>query len=287
MIRRLTYKKVYVNTKYRTPDSKSSSDFKIQLRESFEVPENTICQVHEISIPHSWYSINTNNQNLYFRHQVLPPSTPQGITYRRVIIPEGNYTAPELANAIKTELNNVFDSGGRTDTYGAVYNTLSNNITISSNYPDIIFIPLTDNDVVPIAGSFSNSVDVNSLQSINTVLSFYDTVNDAYTSSAPWTTGFINLLYHQDIYIACPELSNNNFHTPSSYSNAVVKKVSVNAPFAGVVVDSHGISEYDYINVSKRTITTLTFRLLDETGNTIDLNGANASFSLLFHNIDM
>ena len=172
MIRRLTYKKVYVNTKYRTPDRKSSSDFKIQLRESFEVTENTICQVHEISIPHSWYSINTNNQNQYFRHQVLPPSTPQGITYRRVIIPEGNYTAPELANAIKTELNNVFDSGGRTDTYGAVYNTLSNNITISSNYPDVIFIPLTDNDVVPIAGSFSNSVDVNSLQSINTVLSF-------------------------------------------------------------------------------------------------------------------
>ena len=65
--RPLTYKKVYVNSQYRVSDSRSSSDFKIELQDTFEIPDNTIMQVHEVAIPNAWYSISTNNQNLYFR----------------------------------------------------------------------------------------------------------------------------------------------------------------------------------------------------------------------------
>ena len=285
--RPLTYIKVYVNSKYRVSDSRSTSDFKIELQDTFEIPDNTIMQVHEVAIPNAWYSINTNNQNLYFRHQILPPATPQGITYRRIEIPVGNYTAPELATTIQTQLNTFFDSGGRTDSYSATYDTLTNKIIISSNYSEVVFIPLTDADVPPVAGSFSNSVDINNLNSINDVLGFTTSVGDAFTSSAPWTTGFINLLTYPDVYISCPELSNNNFHSPSAFSNAVIKKIPVNAPFAGVISDSYGIAEYDFINVSKRNIKRLTFRITDGAGNVIDLNNVHITFSLLFHNRDM
>ena len=226
-------------------------------------------QLHEVAIPNTWYSINSSNQNLYFRHEILPPATPQGITYRRIEIPAGNYTAPELATAIQTQLNLFFDSGGRTNSYSATYDTITNKIIISSNYSEVVFIPLIDADVPVFAGSFSNSVDVNNLNSINEVLSFTTAVGDAFTSSSPWTTGFVNLLNYSDVYISCPELSNNNFHTPSGFSNAVVKKVPVNASFAGVVYDT-SMSDYDYINVSKRNVKRLTFRVLDETGNVID-----------------
>ena len=104
-IRPLTYKKVYVNSKYRTSNSRGISDFQIELRETFEIPDGTIMQVHELAIPNTWYSINSNNQNLYFRHQIIAPATPQRITYRRIEIPVGNYSPPELANAIQTQLN--------------------------------------------------------------------------------------------------------------------------------------------------------------------------------------
>ena len=98
-IRPLTYKKVYVNSKYRTSNSRGISDFQIELRETFEIPDGTITQVHEISIPNTWYSINTNNQNLYCRHQIIAPATPQGITYRRIEIPVqiANKKFPEQA----------------------------------------------------------------------------------------------------------------------------------------------------------------------------------------------
>ena len=150
-----------------------------------------------------------------------------------------------------------------------------------------MFIPLTDADVPTFVGSFSNTVDLNNLNSINNVLGFFTSVGDAFTSSSPWTTGFINLLNYPDVYISCPELSNNNFHSPSALSNAIIKKVPVNVPFAGISSDSYGITDYDYVNVSKRNIKRLTFRILDGAGNVIDLNNINVSFSLLFHNKDM
>ena len=285
-IRPLAYKKVYVNSKYRTSNSRGISDFQIELRETFEIPDGTIMQVHELAIPNTWYSINSNNQNLYFRHQIIAPATPQGITYRRIEIPVGNYSPPELANAIQTQLNFFFDGGGRSNSYTVTYNTISNKMTVSSNYAEVLFIPLTDADVPSFVGSFSNSVDLNNLNSINEVLSFNVTVGDSFTSSAPWTTGFIKLLHHQDLYISCPELSNNNFHSPSSFSNAIVKKVPVNASFAGIINDPYGVTDYAYVNVSRRSIRRLTFRITDETGSLIDFNGVNLSFSLLFHNSD-
>ena len=199
----------------------------------------------------------------------------------------GNYTAPDLASAIQTQLNTFFDSGGRTDSYSVTYDTLTNKIIVSCNYSEVVFIPLTDADVPTFVGSFSNSVDLNNLSSINTVLGFMTPVGDAFTSSAPWTTGFINLINYPDVYISCPELSNNNFHSPSAFSNAIIKKVPVNAPFAGIISDSYGITDYDYINVSKRNIKRLTFRIMDGAGNVIDLNNINVTFSLLFHNKDM
>ena len=244
-------------------------------------------QVHEVAIPNAWYSINTNNQNLYFRHQILPLATPQGITYRRIEIPVGNYTAPDLASAMETQLNAFFDSGGRTNSYSAIYDTLTNKITISSNYSEVVFIPLTDTDVPTFVGSFSNSVDLNNLNSINNVLGFTTPVGDAFTASSPWTTGFINLINYPDVYISYPELSNNNFHSPSAFSNAIIKKVPVNAPFAGIISDGYGITDLDFLNVSKKNIKRLTFRITDGAGNVIDLNGINVTFSLLFHNRDM
>ena len=136
-------------------------------------------------------------------------------------------------------------------------------------------------------GSFSNSVDLNNLNSINNVLGFTTPVGDAFTASSAWTTGFINLINYPDVYISCPELSNNNFHSPSAFSNAIIKKVPVNAPFAGIISDSYGITDFDYINVSKRNIKRLTFRITDGAGNVIDLNGMNVTLSLLFQNQDM
>ena len=112
----------------------------------FQLEENMLCQIHEVSIPHSWYSINSTNNNLYFRHQVIPPGIVAGITYRKITIPEGNYTANDLAQTIEIALNLVYDTGDRPNTYSISYNTSTNKHTFSSNYATVIFVVLTDGE---------------------------------------------------------------------------------------------------------------------------------------------
>ena len=43
-IRPLTYKKVYVNSKYRTSNSRGISDFQIELRKPLKYPMALLCK---------------------------------------------------------------------------------------------------------------------------------------------------------------------------------------------------------------------------------------------------
>ena len=50
MMNKLTYKKVYVNSNYRLPQSNSSSDFVIELDQNFECPDGTRMYITEVSL---------------------------------------------------------------------------------------------------------------------------------------------------------------------------------------------------------------------------------------------
>ena len=56
MSNRLTYKKIFVDSKYRSPQSNSSADFSVELNENLETPEGTRLYVTDISIPAVWKS---------------------------------------------------------------------------------------------------------------------------------------------------------------------------------------------------------------------------------------
>ena len=164
----LKFKKVYIDSSYKV--SGTSSDFTIDLPETVQLEENMLCQIHEVSVPHSWYSINEDNNNFYVMKGILPPETPSGVTYRKLIIPVGNYTATELATQLETSLNTL-DSGSRTNSFSVSYLAGLNKIQIQSNYPEVIYTVLTDFDVLVDNGErFIETVDANNLKSINKVL---------------------------------------------------------------------------------------------------------------------
>ena len=60
MSNRLTYKKIFIDTKYRTQQSNSSADFSIDLNENLETPEGTRMYVTDISIPAVWKTTEIN-----------------------------------------------------------------------------------------------------------------------------------------------------------------------------------------------------------------------------------
>ena len=274
----LKFKKVYIDSSFKV--SGTSSEFTIDLPETVQLEENMLCQIHEVSIPHSWYSINSTNNNLYFRHQVIPPGVIAGITYRKITIPEGNYTAVDVAQTIEIALNLVYDTGDRPNTYSISYNTSTNKYTFSSNYATVIFVVLTDGEVAPLSGSFSDPVDVNNLNSINRVIGNTTPATDAYTNVAPYTTNFIDLTPVKNVYLHCNEISNFNQLTVAGNSS-IIKKDPVNVPYSGVVNDNE-LSSVDYIDVSGKMLRRLNFRLSDHLNQNINLNGVDISFTLTF-----
>ena len=274
----LKFKKVYIDSSYKV--SGTSSEFTIDLPETVQLEENMLCQIHEVSIPHSWYSINSTNNNLYFRHQVIPPGIVAGITYRKITIPEGNYTANDLAQTIEIALNLVYDTGDRPNTYSISYNTSTNKYTFSSNYAAVIFVVLTDGEVAPLSGSFSDPVDVNNLSSINRVIGNTTPATDAYTNVAPYTTNFIDLVPIKNIYLHCNEISNFNQLTVAGNSS-IIKKINVTVPYLGVINDNE-LSSVDYIDVSGKMLRRLNIRCSDHLNQNINLNEVDISFTLTF-----
>ena len=274
----LKFKKVYIDSSYKV--NGTSSDFTIDLPETVQLEDNMLCQIHEVSIPHSWYSINSTNNNLYFRHQVIPPGVIAGITYRKVVIPEGNYTAVDLAQTIEIALNLLVDTVDRPNTYSLIYNSSTNKITISSNYSTVIFVVLTDGEIAPVAGVFSDPVDVNSLNSINRVIGNTTPATDAYTNVAPYTTNFIDLVPFKSLYLHCNEISNYNQLTVAGNSS-IIKKINVSVPYLGIINDNE-LSSFDYIDVSNKMLRRLNFRISNNLNQTVNLNNVDVSFTLTF-----
>ena len=274
----LKFKKVYIDSYYRV--SGTSSDFTVDLPETVQLEDNMLCQIHEVSIPHSWYSINDTNNNLYYRHQVIPPAVPNGITYRKITIPEGNYTASDLAQTIEIALNLRVDTGDRPNTYSIHYNSSTNKFTISSIYATVIFVVLTDGEVAPVANVFSDPVDVTNLNSINRVMGNTTPATDSYTNVAPYTSNFIDLVPFKNLYLHCNEISNFNQLSVAGNSS-IIKKIPANVPYLSIINDNE-LSSVDYIDVSNKMLRRLNFRLTNHFNQVLNLNDVDVSFTLTF-----
>ena len=53
----LDVKKFYVDTRFKTKESASDSDFYVQLPRQFNVPENVVAYIDDIVIPVCWRTL--------------------------------------------------------------------------------------------------------------------------------------------------------------------------------------------------------------------------------------
>ena len=58
---------IYIDTRFKTRDSISNSNFKIDLGQSLLFPENSVFYIDDICIPHSWTTVDYFNNKLDFR----------------------------------------------------------------------------------------------------------------------------------------------------------------------------------------------------------------------------
>ena len=107
----LPLKKIYTVSRDKTVDSKSASNFKIELPNTVQMPDNTVFFVTDISVPHVWKTIEEGfTDKLYLRYNTPFPRAP-GSVGRHVIacLAEDNYTLTQLAAHIQAQINGGID----------------------------------------------------------------------------------------------------------------------------------------------------------------------------------
>ena len=193
---------VYIDSIYKPVDSVSNSDFTYEIKESIDIADNTICYIDDISIPHTWYTIEDCNNQLYNE------TTNSDLTLSAsvITIPMGNYTASGLATALSFLLQTRLSEYGCSCNYNHNVGTIKITSSINSS-----FRIMTDAFAVSLQGSilgwYGNmgeeigQPNYNNLKSINEVLR-----NSIHIPAEPfYESGFIDL----------PNVHNMLTHSPN------------------------------------------------------------------------
>jgi hypothetical protein len=288
-------KKVYVDSRFRTNDSDSNSDFKFELNEALDLPDNTVCYVDDISIPHTWRTIESYNNKFYIILRTTVANPNGSATYNwipyMITIPDGNYDGYRLASGMQDLLNSIEINF----TFEVKYNTATGSIKIEEttegsgnafDVPTDLGIATWDtetNNQYPWRNIEGTIVypDVAFPQSINGVLRNTEMVpvNLSFMYST-YQSGFLDLLNIHNIYIHCPNLGHFNSIGVRG-ENTIIKKVPVSSSFGYLIIDTV-VSPHDKMDVSRQNVKTIHITLKDVSGNVINLHGANCSLSLIF-----
>jgi hypothetical protein len=277
-------KKICVDSRFRNDLSKSNTDFKVDLAESFHLPDDTAVIITDISIPRSWYSVEYYSENFYFR-LVEPDEADPGVTWiqdYRIKLTHCNHT---ITTIMEDLVNGMNAAVGSLSMFRASADTTTATITIEVAEGKKLYI-FSDKDLLNRVNGTWNGDDYDAFRpySCNAIIGFNDNYDytKPYTSSNPWVSGVIDVMGIHNIYITCSQFGNNSIG-PKGEKN-ILKKVVVNTPFGGIITENW-LNDQDYTDCSKQLIRSLDFRLTDSYGNTLELHGGHVSFTLIFVNV--
>ena len=100
--------KAYADSRFRARDSNSDSDFQF---EPLDLPDSTVCYVDDMSIPHTWRTVESHSKFyiIFKMEYLISGGTDMAVGYNYdpfvSTSPEGNYTGANLASGIQELLN--------------------------------------------------------------------------------------------------------------------------------------------------------------------------------------
>ena len=280
MSNKLVYKKIFIDSNYRLPQSKSSADFTIELNENMECPEGTRLHITDISIPASWKSTEINFYE--YIYVMIFDNSDAFVKNFRVYLGNKIYYSEQLAFDIHAGMNSNtedLNSGGIFNyAYDSATRTVEFSIKDGLNYK--VKIPTNDELANYVNNSWNTTqanYDSSNPLSINYLLS-------NYVPSSPltvWTSSYLNLVPFRYIFISSPELSDYRYSAPNTYSSSIIKKVLVSSQLGGIINDAGSSLSEDFIDIGNKNLKRLSFKITDERGTVMNLYGIPVQFALL------
>ena len=277
--------KVYVDSRHRI--SGTNEDFVWQIPETVDIPDSW-CYIDCVLVPNTFFSIRQNyNNKVYLKERV-------GTTDHYIVlnIQPGQYNGVTLATALQTAMNAVTQMGA--SNYTVVYDVDTAKIKITSSAATgnqfTIFGEIALNGGLWNASGNSSPVDLNNTQSANKVFGFNEgqLIGTAHATDAAPTAripligdSVIDVQRHHCLYVHS-DLGEPGSSWGCRGESSVIRRVVVDALQNGLAIDRHTTS-WDAVEVGSKALRSMSFRLADDNGTTVDLQGHHWSFSLVFH----
>ena len=261
----LPIKKIYIDTRFKSSDSRSDSDFKIDFPTTLLMPEDTGFYIDDVCIPHTWYTVETGrNDKLHFGFN-------SGNSI--VSIPEGNYTTTTLGEAIAAAMNAAI-TGSNINTFFSNWDKLKNTfvITLADSLLTNRFEIYNDAQLKERNSSALGA-------SINLLIKNPPSKG---LNNSPFISGYVDNIPTRNLYLCCSGLGNFNTATLNGNRN-VVKKIPVTANPGDMIFDQT-VTGMDYLDCSSQTLSRIFFPLTDAYGNVI-LHENHFSFSMVFSRV--
>ena len=281
MSNKLTYKKVLVDSAFRLFQSRSSSDFIIELDQNMECPEGTRLHITEVSIPATFKT--TEIGFFEYLYVLVFDNSDVFVKNFRVYLGNKIYFAEQLAYDMNEGMNSntedLATGGIFVYSYSSASRTVEFEIEDGLNYK--LKIP-TDTELKNYVNNQWNTTQSN-YDSSNTLSINYLLSNYVATSPiATWTSSYLNLVPFRAVYINSPELADHHLMSPSTYSSSIIRKVIVSEQLGGIINDTSAPLSEDYINVGGKNLKRLTVRITDDKSNTLNLYDIPCQVSLVF-----
>ena len=101
---RLPFKKIYIDSKYATPDSKSTSRFRVQLPQTCQLPDDCVFYITDVCIPHSWKTVEEGVNDTLYLFKINRQGTLTTYDGYVVRLSPNNYTPTTFAEELQTRL---------------------------------------------------------------------------------------------------------------------------------------------------------------------------------------
>jgi len=274
------YKKIFIDSNYRLPQSESSADFTIELNENMECPEGTRLHITDISIPAAWKSTEVNFYK--YIYVLIFDNSDAFVKSFRVYLGNKIYYSEQLAFDIHAGMNSNTEDLNSGGIFNYAYDSATR--TVEFSIKDGLNYKLK----IPTNGELANYVN----NSWNTTQANYDSSNPLsinyllsnYVPSSPltvWTSSYLNLVPFRYIFISSPELSDYRYSAPNTFSSSIIKKVLVSSQLGGIINDAGSSLSEDFTDIGNKNLKRLSFKITDERGTVMNLYGIPVQFALL------
>ena len=273
--------KLYCDSRFRVQTGGASSDTEFSIELPHPIKVKGRAYVDCFLCANSFYVIrNGENDRLHVREDTA--------TFRICTLAEGQYNAYTLKDALLTALNTGRSMTGQ---YTVTYDQPTNKLIVGNLDAVATFhiypMALLKADAntqwnVPSFAASGPLIDAKNLMDCGDVTGFGtgtsilsgDILNDV------WPTDVVNCLPYHQLFLRSSLGSGYDAIGPDGSSD-IVRRVICQCGLNDVIVDQHSLP-HDSVTIGSREISSLSFRLTDCFGKTVDTKGHHVSFSIIF-----